>query len=123
LSLSPPIVHQSLGWAGDVATSEGADLGLLEQGHRDLYVVFGAEEVAIRKHVRKTFSGPVGLENVFPWHYNCLFLRSPNSWVTMIRRSWMASASIETKLELWTSSLRDVQMRIRPLFARERVAS
>lgn len=34
----------------------------------------------------------------------------------------MAGASIETTLELWASSLRDVEMRIRPLFTQERVA-
>src|ERR1044071_8666036 len=41
----------------------------------------------------------------------------------MIRRSWMASASIETTLELWASSLRDVKARMRGLFTPERVAS
>src|SRR5438874_9723363 len=40
----------------------------------------------------------------------------------MIRRSWMAGASIETTRELWASSLREVKKRIRPLFAQERVA-
>jgi SRSO17 transposase len=35
----------------------------------------------------------------------------------------MAGASIETTLELWASSLRDVKARIRPLFTQERVAS
>jgi SRSO17 transposase len=34
----------------------------------------------------------------------------------------MAVASIETTLELWASSLREVKKRIRPLFARERAA-
>jgi hypothetical protein len=34
----------------------------------------------------------------------------------------MAGASIETALELWASSLRDVKARIRPLFTQERVA-
>jgi len=34
----------------------------------------------------------------------------------------MASASIETTLELWASALRDVKSRIRPLFGQERVA-
>ena len=34
----------------------------------------------------------------------------------------MAGASIETTLELWASSLRDVKARIRPLFTQERVA-
>jgi SRSO17 transposase len=34
----------------------------------------------------------------------------------------MASASIETTLELWASSLRDVKARIRPLFTQKRVA-
>src|SRR5512146_1136259 len=34
----------------------------------------------------------------------------------------MISASIETTLELWASSLRDVKARIRPLFTQERVA-
>jgi SRSO17 transposase len=34
----------------------------------------------------------------------------------------MASASIETTLELWASSLRDVKKRIRPLFTQDRVA-
>jgi SRSO17 transposase len=34
----------------------------------------------------------------------------------------MAGASVETTLELWASSLRDVKARIRPLFTQERVA-
>ena len=34
----------------------------------------------------------------------------------------MVGASIETTLELWASSLRDVKARIRPLFSQERVA-
>jgi SRSO17 transposase len=34
----------------------------------------------------------------------------------------MAGASIETTLELWASSLRDVKERMRPLFTQERVA-
>jgi SRSO17 transposase len=34
----------------------------------------------------------------------------------------MASASMETTLELWASSLRDAKARIRPLFTQERVA-
>ena len=34
----------------------------------------------------------------------------------------MAGASVETTLELWASSLRDVKVRIRPLFNQERVA-
>ncbi|WP_197901932.1 transposase, partial [Rhizobium favelukesii] len=41
----------------------------------------------------------------------------------MIRRSWMAGASIETTLELWASSLRDVNARMRGLFTQERVAA
>src|SRR6202142_1688875 len=40
----------------------------------------------------------------------------------MIRRSWMMGASIETTLELWASSLRDLKKRIRPLFTREPAA-
>ena len=35
----------------------------------------------------------------------------------------MAGASIETTLEAWALSLRDVKARIRPLFTQERVAS
>ena len=35
----------------------------------------------------------------------------------------MPGASIESTLELWASSLRDVKARIRPLFTQERVAS
>ena len=35
----------------------------------------------------------------------------------------MSGASIETTLEFWASSLRDVKARIRPLFTQERVAS
>src|SRR5471032_1109293 len=35
----------------------------------------------------------------------------------------MAGASIETTLELWASSLRDVKARIRPLFVQKRVAA
>ena len=34
----------------------------------------------------------------------------------------MTGASIETTLELWASSLREVKKRIRPLFAQERTA-
>src|SRR6202162_155131 len=41
----------------------------------------------------------------------------------MIRRSWMTGASIETTLELWASSLRDVKGRMRPLYTQERVAA
>src|SRR3954452_11235220 len=41
----------------------------------------------------------------------------------MIRRSWMTGASIETTLELWASSLREVKKRIRPLFAQDRAAA
>ena len=33
----------------------------------------------------------------------------------------MTGASIETTLELWASSLREVKKRMRPLFAQERV--
>src|SRR5262245_13737835 len=40
----------------------------------------------------------------------------------MIRRSWMTGASIETTLERWASSLREVKKRISPLFAQERAA-
>src|ERR1700740_1218492 len=35
----------------------------------------------------------------------------------------MAGASIETTLELWASSLRNVKVRMRPLFTQERVAA
>jgi SRSO17 transposase len=35
----------------------------------------------------------------------------------------MSSASIETTLELWASSLRDVKARMRPVFGDVRVAS
>lgn len=35
----------------------------------------------------------------------------------------MTGASIETPLELWASSLREVKARIRPLFSQERVAA
>lgn len=41
----------------------------------------------------------------------------------MIRRSWTTGASIETTLELWASSLRDVKARMRGLFTQERVAA
>jgi SRSO17 transposase len=34
----------------------------------------------------------------------------------------MAGASIETTLELWASSLRDVKRRMHPLFTQDRVA-
>jgi SRSO17 transposase len=40
----------------------------------------------------------------------------------MIRKSWTGSASIETTLELWASSLRDVKERMRGLFSQERSA-
>src|SRR5918994_2948322 len=40
----------------------------------------------------------------------------------MIRRSWMASGSVEATLELWAASLRDVKGRIRPLFCQQRMA-
>jgi len=35
----------------------------------------------------------------------------------------MVAASIEATLELWASSLRDVKVRIRPLFTQARVAA
>src|SRR5579863_215545 len=41
----------------------------------------------------------------------------------MVRRLWMTGASIETTLELWASSLRDVKCRMRGLFTQERVAA
>src|SRR5476651_2637501 len=41
----------------------------------------------------------------------------------MIRRSWMSGVSIEATLELWASSLRDIKVRMRPLFTQERVAA
>ncbi|PKP91124.1 MAG: IS701 family transposase [Alphaproteobacteria bacterium HGW-Alphaproteobacteria-14] len=41
----------------------------------------------------------------------------------MVRRPWMTGASIETTLELWASSLRDVKARMRGLFTQERVAA
>ena len=41
----------------------------------------------------------------------------------MIRKSWSGFAPVETTLELWASSLRDVKMRVRPLFAQERTAT
>src|SRR5215218_6476114 len=41
----------------------------------------------------------------------------------MLRRSWMAAGSVETTLELWASSLRDVKVRIRPLFQQARMAA
>src|SRR6202453_2715260 len=40
----------------------------------------------------------------------------------MLRMSWMTGSSIETTLELWASSLRDVKRRMRSLFAQERSA-
>ena len=41
----------------------------------------------------------------------------------MIRASWPSTASIETTLELWASSLREAKGRMRPLFTQERVAA
>jgi SRSO17 transposase len=41
----------------------------------------------------------------------------------MIRRSWMTGVSVETALELWAFSLRDVKARIRPLFQQDRMAA
>jgi SRSO17 transposase len=41
----------------------------------------------------------------------------------MIRKSWAGFASIETTLEFWVSSLRDVKGRMRALFAQERSAA
>lgn len=40
----------------------------------------------------------------------------------MIRKSWSRFAPVGTTLELWASSLRDVKMRMRSLFAHERTA-
>ncbi len=37
-------------------------------------------------------------------------------------RSWIVGVPIESTLELWASSLRDVKARIRPLFIQARVA-
>src|ERR671917_538696 len=53
----------------------------------------------------------------------CVLARSPDRWVTMLRRSWMSGGSVEATLELWASSLRDVKGRIRPLFRQERMAA
>src|SRR3954465_15913266 len=36
---------------------------------------------------------------------------------------WMSVASLETTLDLWASSLREVKERLRPLFTQERVAA
>jgi SRSO17 transposase len=41
----------------------------------------------------------------------------------MARRTLVSGASIETTLELWASSLREIKARIRPLFTQERVAA
>ncbi|MET4898438.1 IS701 family transposase, partial [Sphingomonadaceae bacterium jetA1] len=41
----------------------------------------------------------------------------------MVRRPWMAGASIEATLELWATSLRDVKARMRSLFTQDRVAA
>src|SRR5215210_7962553 len=44
----------------------------------------------------------------------------------MIWRSWMAAMAggfVEATLVLWASSLRDVKLRIRPLFQQERMAT
>lgn len=41
----------------------------------------------------------------------------------MICASWMSTTSIETTLELWASSLREVKGRMRPLSTQERVAA
>ena len=41
----------------------------------------------------------------------------------MIRQSWTAGASIETTLELWAASLREVKKRLRPPFAQERTSA
>lgn len=41
----------------------------------------------------------------------------------MVRRSWTTDSSIEATLDLWASSLRDVKMRMRPLFRQDRVAA
>jgi SRSO17 transposase len=40
----------------------------------------------------------------------------------MIQTSWMMVVSIETTLELWASSLREVKQRMGELFAQERAA-
>src|SRR3978361_495269 len=41
----------------------------------------------------------------------------------MIRTSWTSGTSIEATLELWASSLRNVKVRMHPLFTQERVAA
>jgi SRSO17 transposase len=41
----------------------------------------------------------------------------------MVGRPWMTGGSIETTLELWASSLREVKARMRGLFTQERVAA
>ena len=47
-----------------------------------------------------------------------------NLCVLTVLGGWMSRvSSIETKLELWSSGLRDVKTRMRPLFTQERVAA
>ncbi|MBW4331127.1 IS701 family transposase, partial [Stakelama sp. CBK3Z-3] len=41
----------------------------------------------------------------------------------MVRGPWMTGASIETTLELWATSLRDVKARMGSLFTQARVAA
>src|SRR3954454_11903077 len=41
----------------------------------------------------------------------------------MVGRGWMSGASIEETLELWTASLLEAKVRLRPLFTQERVAA
>src|SRR5215203_4103221 len=56
-------------------------------------------------------------------HYSCGLFRVLTRSVTMIRRSWMMGGSVEATLELWASSLRDVNGRMRPLFQQDRMAA
>lgn len=54
------------------------------------------------------------------WHYGCAPDESPNRWAS---RPWMTGASIETTLEQWESSLRDMKAQMRGLFTQGRVAA
>lgn len=56
-------------------------------------------------------------------YYSCVLMEVPTLRVTMLRASWTSGASIETMLQLWASSLREVKGRMRPLFTHERVAA
>src|SRR5689334_15473506 len=56
------------------------------------------------------------------YHYSCILTGAPHLLGGKEQMN-LSGVSIETTLELWASSLRDVKARMRPLFTQQRVAA